>query len=144
NPDSAQAARALSIALDNLGDFLMTRGAPKDADQALRCREGSLEIRRRLYEKNPESAQAARDLFYGLNRMMLVYNQVGKKGKAMKLGAIFGPLLIDIEERGFDFDNKMKKDLASFKARGWRIAIIAGSLGLMLLTGIGYAIWRIL
>ncbi|MEY4178148.1 MAG: regulatory protein afsR, partial [Planctomycetota bacterium] len=62
NPESAQAARDVSVSLDRLGDFLSLRGLPGDAEQALGHYQRSLEVSERLLTANPESAQAARDV----------------------------------------------------------------------------------
>ena len=56
NPDSAQAARDVSVSLERLGDFLSARGQPGDADQALAHYRRDLEISERLLAANPDSA----------------------------------------------------------------------------------------
>ncbi|MEO1276885.1 MAG: hypothetical protein AAFV96_16435, partial [Pseudomonadota bacterium] len=66
NPDDAQAARALSVSYERLGDFFLRRGQSGDADRALKAYEDSLEIAERLHEANPDDAQAARDLSVSL------------------------------------------------------------------------------
>ncbi|CAN5440386.1 hypothetical protein BH18VER2_BH18VER2_06500 [soil metagenome] len=43
NPDSAQAARDVSVSLDRLGDFLAQRGQPGDAEGALKDYTRSVE-----------------------------------------------------------------------------------------------------
>ncbi|MCA9032276.1 MAG: hypothetical protein KDA66_15775, partial [Planctomycetaceae bacterium] len=48
SPDSAQAARDVSVSLNKLGDFLSTRGGPGDAEQTLEYYTRSLEVRERL------------------------------------------------------------------------------------------------
>lgn len=132
------------MALNKLGDFLMTRGDPKDADQALRCREESLEILRRLHEKKPESAQAATDLFYAMYNMPIYYRKAGKLKEALKTGGSIGTILMEIEERGFNLDNNMKILLLALKSRCKRVIITASCFGMLLLVGIGYTIWRML
>ena len=82
NPDSAQAARDLSIALVNLGEFQMTRRSTGDAEQALRCLEESLEILRRLHKNNPDSAQAASDIVFTLNKLGEFHMNRGGTGDA--------------------------------------------------------------
>jgi tetratricopeptide (TPR) repeat protein len=67
NPESAQAARDVSVSLNKLADFLAQRGLPGDAEQALGHYQRSLEVRERLLAANPESAQAARDVSVSLD-----------------------------------------------------------------------------
>ncbi|MCO6456985.1 MAG: toll/interleukin-1 receptor domain-containing protein, partial [Pirellulaceae bacterium] len=62
NPQSAQAARDVSVSLNKLADFLARRGQPGDATQALEHYQRSLEVREQLLRDNPQSAQAARDV----------------------------------------------------------------------------------
>ncbi|MBK9140380.1 MAG: SEL1-like repeat protein [Verrucomicrobia bacterium] len=69
NPDSAQAARDVSVSLERLGDFLARRGLPGDAETALGHYQRSLEVSERLLVANPESAQAARDVSVSLNKL---------------------------------------------------------------------------
>ena len=69
NPESAQAARDVSVSLNLLGAFLARRGMPGDAEKVLGHYERSLEINERLQVANPESAQAARDVSASLNNL---------------------------------------------------------------------------
>lgn len=69
SPDSAQAARDVSVSLVKLADFLALRGAPGDAEKALDCHRRSLEVRERLLQANANSAQAARDVSVSLDRL---------------------------------------------------------------------------
>ena len=69
NPESAQAARDVSVSLNTLADFLARRGLPGDAEKALGHYQRSLEVSERLLGANPESAQAARDVMVSLERM---------------------------------------------------------------------------
>ncbi|HMO63891.1 MAG TPA: tetratricopeptide repeat protein, partial [Verrucomicrobiota bacterium] len=62
NPESAAAARDVSVSLNKLGDILARRGLPGDAAAALGHYERSLEVSERLLKANPESAAAARDV----------------------------------------------------------------------------------
>ena len=62
NPESALAARDVSLSLERLGDFLAQRGQAGDAEQALRHYTRGLETRESLLKRNPESALAARDV----------------------------------------------------------------------------------
>ena len=59
NPESAQAARDVSVSLSKLADFLASRGLAGDAEQALGHYQRSLEVSERLLAANPEWAQAA-------------------------------------------------------------------------------------
>jgi tetratricopeptide (TPR) repeat protein len=62
NPESAKAARDVSMSLNTLGAFLAQRGGAGDADQALKHYTRSLGLREDLLKRNPDSAQAARDV----------------------------------------------------------------------------------
>ncbi len=53
NPESAQAARDVSVSLNKLADFLSLRGLPGDAEQALGHYQRSLEVSERLLTANP-------------------------------------------------------------------------------------------
>ena len=82
NPNSAQAARDLSVSLDRLGDFYRARGQAGDAELALKQFEEALAIRRQLFSADPNSAHAARDLSVSLNRLGDFYRARGQAGDA--------------------------------------------------------------
>jgi hypothetical protein len=82
NPNSAQAARDVSISLDRLGDFLATRGQPGDAEAALAHYQQSLSVRQQLWAANPNSAQAARDVSVSLERLGDFLASRGQPGDA--------------------------------------------------------------
>ncbi|MGB8355082.1 MAG: tetratricopeptide repeat protein [Chthoniobacteraceae bacterium] len=84
NPDSAQAARDVSVGLHRLGDFLANRGQTGDAKKALDHYERSLKIHERLLKANPESAQAARDVAVSIHRMGNFLANRGQTGDAKK------------------------------------------------------------
>jgi tetratricopeptide (TPR) repeat protein len=69
NPDSALAARDVSVSLDRLGDFFAGRGQSGDAAQALVYYQQGLEIDERLLAANPESAQVARNVSVSLAKL---------------------------------------------------------------------------
>jgi hypothetical protein len=79
----ANAARSLSVTLNNLGDFLSSRGQPGDAEKALGHYQRSLEVAERLLAANPESAEAARDVWVSCWRMASMAENTGA-GYAMK------------------------------------------------------------
>jgi tetratricopeptide (TPR) repeat protein len=62
NPDSAQAMRDVSISLIKLGDLLSTRGQAGDVEQAVGLYQRSLDLCEKLLTRNPDSAQAIRDV----------------------------------------------------------------------------------
>jgi tetratricopeptide (TPR) repeat protein len=62
NPDSAQAMRDVSCTLDRLGDLLRTRGQAGDVEQAVGHYQRSLILCEKLLTRNPDSAQAIRDV----------------------------------------------------------------------------------
>ena len=82
NPESAQAARDVSVSLKHLGDFLTRRGKAGDAEQTLAHYQRSLEIRERLLGANPESARAAHNVAVGLNKLGDFLTRRGKAGDA--------------------------------------------------------------
>jgi tetratricopeptide (TPR) repeat protein len=82
NPESAQAARDVSVSLDRLGDFLSKRGQTGDAERALAGYERSLEVREKLLATNPQSAQAARDVSVSLNNLGDFLSKRGQAGDA--------------------------------------------------------------
>ena len=61
--------RVYSVSLNDLGDFYLARGQSGDAERALTQFEESLKIDQQLYDANPNSAQAARDLSVSLNKL---------------------------------------------------------------------------
>ena len=82
NPESAQAARDVSVSLEKLADFLSSRGQPGDVERALGHYQRSLEIRERMLTANPESAQAARDVSVSLERLADFLSRRGQPGDA--------------------------------------------------------------
>jgi tetratricopeptide (TPR) repeat protein len=84
NPESAQAARDVSVSVGRLGDFLASRGQPGDAKKALGYYQRSLGIYERLLKANPESAQAARDYVVALDHMAQRHADNGQANLALK------------------------------------------------------------
>ena len=82
NPESAQAARDVSVSLHKLADSLVSRGQSGDAEAALGHYRRSLEVDERLLAANPESAQAARDVSIGLNKLADFLASRGQYGDA--------------------------------------------------------------
>jgi tetratricopeptide (TPR) repeat protein len=74
--------RVLSAASNQVGDVLVTRGQPGDAEQAFIHYTRSLKERERLLEQNPESAEAARDVSVSLNNLGDFLAQRGQPGDA--------------------------------------------------------------
>lgn len=89
NPGSAQAARDVSVSLNKLGNFLALRGRPSDFDAALAHFQRSLELSERLLVANPNSAQAARDVFVSSNYLGDFLASRGLPGDAEKALACF-------------------------------------------------------
>jgi tetratricopeptide (TPR) repeat protein len=83
NPESAQAARDVSVSLNKLADFLASRGQPGDAEQALGHYQRSLEVAERLLVANPESAQAARDVSVSHFKFFHFHRQRGDEAAAV-------------------------------------------------------------
>ncbi len=82
NPDSAEAARDVSVSLGRLGDLLAHRGQPGDAEKALRHFTRDLEISEGLLKRNPDSGEAARDVSVSLNRLGDFLTRRGQPGDA--------------------------------------------------------------
>jgi tetratricopeptide (TPR) repeat protein len=96
NPESAQAARDVSVSLNKLADFLARRGLPGDAAQALGYCQRSMAVREGLLAANPESAQAARDVSVSLERLADFLARRGLPGDAAQaLGHYQRSLTID-------------------------------------------------
>ena len=82
NPNSAEAARDLSVSLDKLGDFLAQRDQPGDAEDTLKHYTRSLEINEKLLQDSPGSAQARRDVSVSLNKLGDLLAQRAQPGDA--------------------------------------------------------------
>ena len=68
-PDSTETARDFLVSLGRFGDLLSKRHHPGDADLALGYYTRSFEEAGRLLKKNPDSAQASRDVSVVLGRL---------------------------------------------------------------------------
>jgi tetratricopeptide (TPR) repeat protein len=77
-----ESERVLSFACNQLGDVLVIRGEPGDADQALKHYTRSLELAEALLKRNPDSAQAARDVLISLERLGDFLARRGQPGDA--------------------------------------------------------------
>ena len=82
NPDSAQAARDVSVSLNKLGDFLAQRGQPGDAEQALSHYSAASRSAKGLHKQNPDSAQAVRDVSVSLDTLGDFLARRGQPGDA--------------------------------------------------------------
>ncbi|MBX7212287.1 MAG: toll/interleukin-1 receptor domain-containing protein [Verrucomicrobiaceae bacterium] len=88
SPQSAQAARDVSVSLNKLADFLAARGQPGDAEAALAHYQRALQVREDLLAANPQSAQAARDVMVSLERMARMEgSRAGGEANALELQA---------------------------------------------------------
>ena len=83
NPQSEFAARDVTLSLDRLGDFLARRGLAGDAEAALGHYQRCHEVLERLLVANPESAQAARDVWVSCWSLATMAERAGT-GDAMK------------------------------------------------------------
>jgi hypothetical protein len=77
NPESADVARDISVSLNRIGDLLRRRAGPGDLERALDGYRRGLAIRERLLQANPESGEAARDLYISYDRMALTTEALG-------------------------------------------------------------------
>ena len=82
DPANEQTSRVFSVALNELGAFYLARGQAGDAELALTQFEQSHKIHQRLFEANPNAAQAARDLSVSLNKLGDFYLARGQAGDA--------------------------------------------------------------
>ena len=82
SPDSAQAARDVSVSMDRLGDFLTRRGQPGDAEAALKHFTRENELLEKLLTASPDSAQAARDVSVSMEKLGDLLAQRGQPGDA--------------------------------------------------------------
>ena len=81
NPLLAQAARDLSVSLNNLGDAIRDLGGEGDAPQVIACYQESLEIRRDIQQANPLSAKAARDVSVSMNMLGDALRKRSRRGR---------------------------------------------------------------
>jgi tetratricopeptide (TPR) repeat protein len=109
NPESAQAARDVSVSLNKLGDFLSRRGQPGDATQALGHYQRDLEISERLLAANPESAQAARDVSVSHFKFFHIHRQRGDEQAAMASLAKCFAILDSFARAGRPMDAQMRQ-----------------------------------
>ena len=87
SPGSGQETRDVSVCLNKVGDRLVVRNQPGDADEALKHYVRSQELAEGLLRADPGSALTARDVFICLNRLGLFLAAHGKPENAeMALG----------------------------------------------------------
>jgi tetratricopeptide (TPR) repeat protein len=87
NPDSAQPSRDVCICLERLGNFLLARGRPGDAEEAFGNYSRNLSICEELLADNPDSALAKRDVTVSLNKVadfLVLRGQPGDAEKALE------------------------------------------------------------
>jgi tetratricopeptide (TPR) repeat protein len=77
DPESALAAGDVSLSLNRIGDLLHQRAGPGDLERALDRYRRGLAIAERLLQANPESGEAARDLYISYDRMALTTEALG-------------------------------------------------------------------
>ena len=82
-PRRAYDARDVSISNEQLADFYLGRGQAGDAERSLTHFEESLRISQQLYEANPNSAQAARDVSVSLSKLGDFYLGRGDAERAL-------------------------------------------------------------
>jgi len=82
NTEDDQGKRLYSTSLSIIGDFYLSRGQAGDAELALQQFENSLHTRQQLFEANPNSAQAARDLVVSHYKLDQIYNTLSQEEKA--------------------------------------------------------------
>lgn len=80
NPGFNEVARDLSVSHSRLGSFFGVRGHLGDADRALEHLQASHQIRKEIYDANPNSADAARDLSTTLSLLGDFYRSRGNVG----------------------------------------------------------------
>ena len=108
NPDSAQAARDVSVSLQKLADFLAIRGLAGDADKALSCYQRGLDVRERLLAANPNSARAARDVVVSHFKFFRFHSAAGNQTKALESGRACFAMLDSFMCDGRPMDPRMR------------------------------------
>jgi tetratricopeptide (TPR) repeat protein len=108
SPESAEAARDVSMSLETLAVLIARRAKPGDSEQALDHLQRGLEIRERLLTANPESAQAARDVFRSHFRLSELHRQRGDEQAAKDSFAKCFAILDDFVKRGRPMDAEMR------------------------------------
>ena len=100
NPQSAQAARDVSVSLNKLADFLASRGQPGDALQALGFYQRCLQLLEDLLRANPQSAEAQRDVLVSLERMAKAHGaRAGGEQEALALQTRSLELALELREQ---------------------------------------------
>jgi len=108
NPESAQAARDVSVSVGRLGDYLASRGLAGDAQKALVHYQRMLGVCERLLKANPDSAQAARDVAILHFKFSQLHQRHGEGQKAKRsLAACFAVLNL-FAQRGHPMDSQMQ------------------------------------
>ncbi|MGC8493672.1 MAG: tetratricopeptide repeat protein [Syntrophobacteraceae bacterium] len=138
NPDSAQAARDVSITFERLGTLHHKRGKPGDAEEALNCFRKALEIRERLLEANPDSAQTARELIVSYRKTSDALRMNGRRLEAFTMRRKAMNLTMEMKDRGFQFDGEFEESNSKLMRKGMFI-VGAASLPVLALL-----IWGIL
>ena len=116
SPDSAQAARDVSVSLDRLGDFLSQRGQPGDADTALRHYTRVLEISEKLLAASPDSAQAARDVWVSCWKLAQHAETTGK-GDAQAWWRRAHGILAGMKQKGMFLSPQDEKYLETLRGK---------------------------
>ncbi len=89
HPDSAEAARDLSVSHYKLGNFFTNRGQPGDAEQALVHIQRDLEISEKLLAAHPDSAEAVRDVSQSLEMLGTALSKRNQPGDDIRVAACF-------------------------------------------------------
>ncbi len=88
-PDDATTTRELSIGLEKLGDLLVLNGNAGEPEKTLALFAQSALLREELMKKYPTSAQVARDLSVGLNKLADFLTALDRPGDAEQAKAHF-------------------------------------------------------
>jgi len=107
NPDSAQAARDVSVSLNKLADFLARRGQPGDAQQALAHYQRSLQVSEQLLRANPGSVALTRDVVASHQRIGFYFRQSGRHEQATAHLSECHRILHELHEAGCSLDQQM-------------------------------------
>jgi tetratricopeptide (TPR) repeat protein len=101
---SAEDARVLPAALEQMGDVLVLRGQPGDAEKALGHYQRCHEVLERLLAANPESAQAARDVVVSHYKLGQFGQQTGDEALTKKHRSACYAVLHKYVSSGVTFD----------------------------------------
>jgi tetratricopeptide (TPR) repeat protein len=104
NPQSAEAARDVSVSLEKVGDFLSRRGQAGDGEKALELQQRAVEIGMALFTSNRQSVFYGRTLAVSLFLAFQRAQGVGQEKKAIEYLSQCFAVLDDLVQGGATLD----------------------------------------